>query len=421
MTQAAVLPHDDTETPAPPEAAPKEDRLAGWLILGQIIGATFLQKFAVPFGETQLYLSFFLMIALTGLGLLSGRMIVRTKAFAAYMLMAGVLTLTQIFGGAIFSFPSFALFLSMHFFYIFGLKQDNFERERQFSFFQKIICFCAGLGILQFLLQFVIGPDNAFFIDTMLPESIVQKGFHEMNPVKANSTIYKSTGFFFLEPAVFCQFLAIGLIIEMVYFRKIWRILLLLVGIIMTFSGTGLITLFLLAPIYLLQHRRFIILFAGIALLFSAPLWAPAVGLGKMIDRATEFNNPHSSGYARFLSILPTLDTYVLKENNSTLFGLGAGSILKVLGSQTRDYEAHNPSWGKMLFEYGIIGGLTYFIFMGYLFWISQGSAYIKIAIFLTFMILGEYILTPTIHGLILALLLWPPLYQKSLKGSQQL
>ena len=69
-----------------------------------------------------------------------------------------------------------------------------------------------------------------------------------------------------------------------------------------------------------------------------------------------------------------------------------------------------------MLFEYGLIGGLAYFIFIGYLFWSGQGSAYVKAAICLTIMVLGEYILTPTFHGLILALLLWPPVNAKEHK-----
>jgi hypothetical protein len=142
------------------------------------------------------------------------------------------------------------------------------------------------------------------------------------------------------------------------------------------------------------------------------------VGLGKVIDRTNEFANPYSSGYARFLSIFPTLDTFILKEKNSMLFGLGAGSILKVLDSQVRDYEAHNPSWGKMVFEYGILGGLSYFLFIGYMFWSGQGSAYVKAAILLTFMVLGEYILPPTFHGIILALLLWPPNVKKDLEES---
>ncbi len=401
------------EAPLAPTGKFIGDHLAGLLLLGQIVGATFLQKFAVPVGGAQLYFAFFFMMGLTAVGILSGRLEIRTKAFAFYLAMVGGLCLTQLLGSGEISFSSLMLLLVMHIFYIFGLKKGTVEPNRQFLLFQKIMCACAVLGIIQFVLQFIAGPDIAFFVDTMLPDAFVQQGYNEMNPINGGGEIYKSTAFFFLEPAIYCQFLAVGLIVEMVYFKNIKRLILLIVAIALTFSGTGLICIFLLAPIYLLQQRKFFILSAAIVTVMLAPFWAPVIGLERVVDRASEFGSRHSSGYARFFSIIPSLNTYVFTSPSGTLFGTGAGSILGILNNASLDYAAHNPSWGKMLFEYGILGGLLYFMFMGYLIMKGQGSGFVKAALFLTFMVLGEYVVTPTVHGLILALLIWPPQPEK--------
>lgn len=391
-----------------PPVTRQNDRLAVWLILGQILGATLLQKFAVPFGEAQLFFSFFLMGAMTAIGVLTGRLEVRPSVLAGYLLMVSVLILTQLLGVGEFSSSSLSLLIVMHGFYVFGLGRGFSEPGSQFLLFRKIITVCAVLGIVQYILQFIIGADYAFLLDTMLPESIVQQGFNDMNAVTYKGSIYKSTGFFFLEPAIFSQFLAIGIIVEVVYFKSIPRILLLFAAIAVTFSGTGLILLFIFLPVYLIQQKKFLILLLGMLAVLSAPLWAPLVGLERTVDRASEFGRSNSSAYARFFSMIPTLENHAFTDDTRIAFGNGAGSILRLFHGGLIDYEVFNPSWGKMVFEYGIVGFLAYFLFMGFVLFRSGASLYVKMSLLLAFLFLGEYVLSPVVHGLILALLVWP-------------
>lgn len=406
---AGALPITDEPMLFSAEKEQKGSRVALWLLAGQLIGATFLEKIAVPFGNTQLFFAMFLMIGLTGLGFFSGALRISPKAFLFYLVLIGTMILTQILGGQDFSPSSLSLFIVIHVFYVFTIRTEALSGGEQFLIFRNIISVCAGLGIAQFFLQFLIGADWAFFIDTKLPPSLIQQGFHEMNALGYKSDTYKSTGFFFLEPAIFCQFLAIGLIVEILYFKDFKRIVLQLAAIALTFSGTGLIILLALLPVYLVQQRKFVLLLAGFAVVMTAPIWAPPIGLGKTVGRIAEFSSKHSSGYARFVSIFPTLDRFVFSEPDKIMFGNGAGSILRTFQTKPIDYEAHNPSWGKMIFEYGLPASLLYYAFIAYLLWRGQGSAYIKVALFMTLMILGEYVLPPTVHGLILALVVWPP------------
>jgi len=409
MTAAATtvtIPQDEAFA-----ASPAHDKITEWLIFGQIIGVTFLQKFAITIGGTQIFLGLAVIVALTMFGFLTGRLEVRKDNLALYLLLAGTMAMTQLLGGLQFSITSMLLLFVIHAPYAFGMGGAAKIRPNiHLLFFQKVMVVIAVLGFVQFFAQYVVGPDLAFPVDRLLPESLIMQGFHGMNPMGYRSDIFKSNGVFLKEPSNFCQLLAISIVIEMIYFKNWKRLLIYGLGVAVTFSGTGLVILFVLVPVYLIQNRRFITLLALFIMVVSAPLWAPVVGLEKTVARAGEFDNPHSSGYARFFSIFPTLNTYILSENDTLFFGQGAGAAVRVFqDNYSIDYATHIPSWGKVIFEYGMLGGLIYYVFLGYIFWRARVSGYIKAALLIQFMLLGEYVLAPTVHGLILALVAWPP------------
>ncbi len=384
------------------------DFVSQWLLLGLLFAATFLQKTAIPIGSVQIFLGVPLILGLMAYGFITRRLELRKDNLLLYLLMVGILALTQILGAHSFSIASILLLIIIHSPYAFGLKSGSTLPGLQFLYFQRIMVVIALAGIVQYLAQFIIGGSAAFFLDTMPMQNIIMQGYNPVIPLSYGSTIFKSNGFFMQEPSNFSQLLAVAIIVEIVYFKNWKRIILFVGALALTFSGTGLIILFALVPIYLAQHRKFIIL--GILLLgvITAPIWAPIVGIEKTVNRAGEVTDTRSSGYARFASIIPTLNTYIIPQMNTFLFGLGAGSIIDTFSSTTADYERHNPSWGKLVFEYGIIGSVAYFIFIIFAFCKGSGTPYVKVALLIQLMLLGEYILPPVLHSLILALLIWP-------------
>ncbi|PCI57311.1 MAG: hypothetical protein COB36_03345 [Alphaproteobacteria bacterium] len=386
----------------------KYDSTAAGILLTMIIAATFLQKVAIPVADIQIFLGLPIIVGLTAFGFITRRLVLKSRNFILYLFMVGIIVLTQILGGHIFSFASMFLLIIVHCPYAFGLKANSAMPGIQFLYFQRIMVIIAIAGILQYAAQFIIGGDIAFFLDTMFPQSIIMQGYNGTIPLQYGSSFYKSNGVFLQEPSSFSQLLAVAIVVEAIYFKNWKRVVLFLAAISLTFSGTGLIILFALIPIYLIHYRKFFILTFLLVAVLTAPLWGTFVGLGGTINRTREFTDTRSSGYARFVSIVPTLNTYIVPQTNTFLFGLGSGSILRTLTSNESDYEWHNPSWGKMIFEYGIIGGLAYFIFIGFVFWKGCGSVYIKAALLIQLMILGEFVLPPTLHSLILPLLIWP-------------
>jgi len=398
------------QTPLP--AATPYNTLAERLLCAQIAVAIILQKIVISFGsEAQVFIGVPIMLAITALGLVTKVYQLRPFHTVIYLLMVTALILTQLLGQSYaFSIPSLLLLIMMHLPYAFGPRPGFARPGAELVFFQKISLLVAALGLIQFAAQFVIGSKYAFPIDNFFPTTLlphgynnVPHGYNSLNPLHPGSDIYKSNGVFFREPAAFCQLVAISVIIEMTYFRNWKRLALFLAAIAVTFSGTGLIILLVLTPFYLLQKRHFLLLFIGAILLLTAGFWTPFVGLEATYARTSEFFNPHASGFARFLGAIPLLDRFIWPDLTTTLFGRGAGSVIKSITDL--DHAAHNPTWVKIIFEFGLVGFYTYAIFFACILLTPRRSGYLKAALAIQFVLLGEYVLSPTVHGILLGLL----------------
>jgi hypothetical protein len=397
----------------PHSATTPYNTLAERLLYAQIAVAIIFQKIVLSFGsETQVFIGIPIMLAITALGLITKVYQLRPFHTVIYLLMVTALILTQLLGQSYaFSIPSLLLLIILHLPYAFGPRPGFARPGAELVFFQKISLLVAALGLIQFAAQFVIGSKYAFPVDNFLPTTLlphgynnVPHGYNSLNPLHPGSDIYKSNGVFFREPAAFCQLIAISVIIEMTYFRNWKRLALFLAAIAVTFSGTGLIILFVLTPFYLLQKRHFLVLFIGAILVLTAGFWTPLVGLEATYTRTSEFFNPHASGFARFLGALPLLDKFIWPDLTTTLFGRGAGSVIKSITDL--DHAAHNPTWVKIIFEFGLVGFYTYAIFFACILLTPRRSGYLKAALAIQFVLLGEYVLSPTVHGILLGLLI---------------
>lgn len=394
-----------------PESQPATrptDRLAEWLLIGLILSAIFLQKIIIPMdGGEVVFLGFFVLMGLTGIGLLFRRLEINPVRAVLYLGAMSVMISMQFFHLYHFSMPSLLMLCLVHFPYVCQIRQGLARPQAALHFYQKMMVVVAILGILQFLAQYVIGAHYAFFMDQFLLAHELAPDFNYMNPIRMGSLYYKSNGIFMLEPSFFCQFLAVSVVIEMAVFRNWKRLCIYIAGIVVTFSGTGLIILLLLSPIYLLQRGKI----AQVALMgagvVTAPIWAPLVGLGRLVERTAEFTNVHSSGFARFISIFWVIKDFLFPDFRLFFFGAGAGTINKVVPHAV-DYTTFDPTWGKLVFEYGVLGAIAYAIFFFGVLSTSTATRYLKAALALLLLLMGGYLIPPVVHGLIIVLLVWP-------------
>lgn len=243
--------------------------------------------------------------------------------------------------------------------FIFCVPVDKAGQERIYHVILRTISVICVLGIAQYALQFAWSPPFLFSWKSVVPQNLLIE-YNTLNEVSTGSGIYKSNGLVLLEASALSQLASRGLLIAVLVLKDLRYVPLLGLGMLVTFSGTGIILflVFGLVPliILLLRHPRYR------QLLWLVPVLLPIVGVGLwrelgldvLIARTGEFSDPASSGYARF-------------TGNAFLFGLftestplhylfGQGPAMAEYYMRQSDGDAFASAWIKLVTEYGIVG-----------------------------------------------------------------
>jgi hypothetical protein len=206
----------------------------------------------------------------------------------------------------------------------------------------------AVCGLVQLVGQLL---SSGMFLDPirLLPQAILFQGYNTTYPVFYGGSLLKPNGMFLLEPSYFSQLVAMGLVSELVFFHRKWRIAVLITALAFSFSGTGI--LILLPALLFIGSSRVIVSFA----LFATALAAVMIVLGFgefFADRAAETGQTGSSGNERFVA--PYVEI-VQEWSDSTmicLFGKGAGSSERM----STAVETAFGAIPKVGLEYGLVG-----------------------------------------------------------------
>lgn len=383
------------------------DPVAKGLILGLLVANTFLQKLAIPGTGGGLPLSLLVTVGLVAAGVATRRLAPVAAVLVAMLACIGLLLLASgLSPGSTVSLNAFALVAVLLVPYGFALRPGALPEGFAVRAFGAFAAGFAVLGIVQFFAQFVVGAERAFYLDLALPESLLLSGFNNLNELSYQAGIYKANGVFLLEAAFLNQFLCVAILLELLHARRLRRLALYGAGVLVTYSGTGVLMLAAITPAYLLHQRQFWLLGLGGLAAALVVLFGEAFGLGALLDRANEFSSDQSSGFARFLSIFYLLDRFVWVDPATILFGRGPGSVREYF--TTVGFAAFDPSWGKVTYEYGLVGFGAYFAFLGFCVRRAAGSGYLKAALLIQFLFLGGYASTTPVHIELWTLLVWP-------------
>ena len=194
-----------------------------------------------------------------------------------------------------------------------------------------------------------------------LPEAI--RGAGRYTFLREGGGIIKPNGFFLRESADLSLVVALALLIEFGSRARLRVMGILAAGLLCSLSGTGLlaITAGFLLPRSLLRIPLFIVylvgLILGLYLLYS--LGIP--GLDLWFDRLSEFQTPNTSAYARFVAPMEMIGHSLDNGPLATWFGNGAGSYLRDVQLYHMNYEVNDPTWAKLIYEYGVLGFVLIF------------------------------------------------------------
>lgn len=332
------------------------------VIYAELISLVFLQRFAITFGVKQIPLVLPLtFVVMTILFVCNAVDISRVK-LETYTFMMSVLILCSLIniGSMYIAVTSLAALASVYLLWTVTIKESyRLIFSGALNVFQWSIAVTSLLSVLQFLLQLV----GLGFVDlnSLVPAHWMLSGFNTTyHPPLMN--IFKSNGFFMLEPSFASQLSALAFIFEYRYFKRTGLLALYLAAVIFTFSGTGILLILLTAIFafkdFLLPNRKALkYLLLSLALLFPMAIAYLPVYLERMQHQLST----GSSAYARWVS--PFIGVSYLFPAH-TLFGAGPGaesrsSLLHLLPPATN--FAVIPS---LLFQYGLVGTLSFTLFL---------------------------------------------------------
>jgi hypothetical protein len=373
------------------------------IVCAPLVGATVLSKLSVPpLGAHGIGLVFPLTFAALGFGLVTGRLQLASQRLLLFLVALPVLGLIQVLHGEIFSLSSLALMAALGLAYVFTMRSGEADAAGALRFFRDLSAFIALLGIVQFIVQFAGGLSIAFPIESYVPAAFRTQAFNNVTPLHWGSSIYKANGVVMLEPSVFSQLCALGLIAELSGAARRVRLALFVGALVVSYSGTGLLILAVSLPLFVVMHRRWDLLLHGLLLIGIVALLSEPLNIATLIDRTAEFSSRGSSGFARFVAWRDLFADRLWSSGFHALFGYGAGSFV----SASAGYQAAEMSYSKIIFEFGILGGLLYFSFIFYCLLSAPAPMILRIAIAVCYFMNGAY--SPSVTGIALTLLLWP-------------
>lgn len=286
---------------------------------------------------------------------LGGTVSVSITAVVAYLACAVAVFYSLVFASDHASLPSGLLLLTLYFPFVFVIRRRDYVPALwlwMMRVFSSIAVFCACASILQFFAQFWIHAPWLFDYCRLLPASL--HALQGQNTVISIGPYIKSNGIFFAEPSGFSQFMAAGIVCEWSLFRRWWRIALCGFGLLLSYSGTGIMLLCIAAMFPLggksLLRAALLVCVASVVLYILGDV----LHLWLIVDRIHEFDPTatQSSGYARFVG-----PAYILLDHFSdtwitSLFGHGPGTMT----AMSFFSGTHDPTWAKLAYEYGIAG-----------------------------------------------------------------
>jgi hypothetical protein len=315
----------------------------------------------LPWGNTFLGLD----LALIGLILLyqfiSGKLLIQYDRLLWFLGFALTITCSLLLNFKSTMLTGYFQFMLFYFLFTFRRPSSGDQYKTTLQAFQFLVMLLSCLAVMQLAAEFLGNGDRLMHFFGIFPDFLfgtAQVDRKDIGPM----THFRSNGIFLTEASFLSQLTALGILIEVLEFRRPRYLLVLAVGFLLAYSGTGLMLLLLFLPLIGLRDGR-----AGLSALFVVIFALGLVATG-IIDlsafsgRVGEFEDTRASGFSRFvgpfLLAAKQFDTVSLE---ALLLGGGPGTVKNLIAFIPWAFPA---TWIKILYEYGIIGSFIFWCFL---------------------------------------------------------
>ncbi len=341
--------------------------VVAFFVVPLLVACLFLQRFGIPFGSQFIQVAGPIGLGLAGVALLQGRLVFNRIRLSLFLLLLVLVCAGCVYNAgdvvafsAAISLPSLFQFLLLTFFTTFEFA-EAMDESLFFRTVTRFLLYIAVAGAIQFVLQFV--GIRIFSFGRFLPGAIVAEAGWNLEIPFGIGDLYKSNGFFLVEPSVTSQFMSLGVIIEILFFKRLLYLGMFLLTLLLSLSGTGGFVLFafLLASALRLGWRGLLTALLLLTLMFAlagaVTLLAPDVA-GLAQSRLSEFNTPGTSGHLRFITPFWLISDVFHSYPMAALLGLGSGTSEHL--TMPYVYDTNTPI--KIGMEYGLPALVLYIL-----------------------------------------------------------
>lgn len=368
----------------------------GYMVL-VLVAATLFARFGINFGSYSLDFAFVALYILLAALLYSGHSEIDESMGLLYVVGMGVAALSLVVNDGFSpvnrsSSSSLLLLAAIYLPFVVTLPTQGPrwpEQARVLETFSNIAMICALAGIAQFYLQFVVKQPWLFDFTPWVPDAL--RGPSGYNTVIEVGELRKSNGFFLREPSSFSFVVALAMIIELTSTRRWIRIGTFAFALLLSYSGTGLLALIigLTFPISRKSLSRLLCLGAAALVLFG--VLGEALNLSFTANRVTEIGSDRSSAYIRYIAPMRVVLDSIETDTWVALLGHGPGTIQRT----ARGFESFDPTWAKLLFEYGLTGFAIFVSMVLYALHRSPIQFQLKAVLFASWLLMGGHLLSP--------------------------
>ena len=359
-----------------------------------LVSALFLQRFSLQFGNTFLALDLVPVAFILLHQFLSGKLLIHYDRLLWFLALGLATTGSLLMNFKSAKLTSYFLFLVLYSLMTLSRPSTLDQYKSTLQIFQFLVMLLSCIAIAQFTAQFVVDGARLIMFYGMIPDFLMagSSGIHTIHPIEGIPSLLKSNAIFLAEPSTLSQITALGILIEILEFRRPRYMFAMVLGFLLAYSGTGLMTLLLFLPLAGFRHGK-VALSALLVVVFALGLFATGIiDSSVFLSRSTEFENSHTSGFARFVAPLALA---------AELFDTGSVQAL-VVGTGPGTGSNIN-SWLRPLYEYGIIGSFVVVCFWASCLRGSRCPGPVLAALFFTYLFEAGF-LDPSILTLIAVL-----------------
>jgi hypothetical protein len=373
---------------------PPEDRAVVRFATFELFVVLYLEKFGVGSAKSQIAIPIFFMFAGLIWMIMTRRITFSATRLGLYLIFVSCCLFSSLLANSIGSILSIMDLLLLCSFLTTSAPLSEAGYFRVLDNFVKLMIVPAIIVLIQFGIQRITGQADPINMNAMLPKSILMQGYvYHANYPHWDSPFQRPNGFFFLEPSFVSFFTASAVIIEFMFFRRLFLVILMIVATALTQGSTGITVLILASPFLLARESPRLVLpivvtaIAGIflALMLGADL--PLVSRLSELDTSNVGAGYEASGALRLIIPWQRFITF-LSDPSFLLTGTGAGSTVVEDGS----------AWPivKLTREYGVITMISYVVFFASAF-AGRYNIPLKVAAWVIFNFTGGYLLDSTL------------------------